>query len=256
MDEEDYTIELDYSGEKSLQQRILVATPTTGLVRIEWVQGRYGQVVPVNWSTVNYIETIPGYYALNYLVADAQNVICHVALERNFEWLLLWEHDTIAPYDSFIRLNDYIRAADIPVVSGLYYNRGVPSEPLIFRGRGTGAFLDWKKGDKVWCDGVPTGFLLIHMSILREMAKEADTYTQKGVQMKRIFETPRRYMKYENGDVDTVQGTSDLDWCTRVMEGNYFEKAGWSEYQKMQYPFLVDTNIFCRHVNPDGEMFP
>jgi hypothetical protein len=40
------------------------------------------------------------------------------------------------------------------------------------------------------------------------------------------------------------------------MEGGYFEKAGWREYQDKQWPFLVDTNIFCRHINPDGEQFP
>ena len=53
-----------------------------------------------------------------------------------------------------------------------------------------------------------------------------------------------------------MSGTSDLHWCTRVMEGNFFAKAGWGEYQNMRWPFLVDTNIFCRHINPDGEQFP
>jgi hypothetical protein len=51
-------------------------------------------------------------------------------------------------------------------------------------------------------------------------------------------------------------GTSDLDWCTRVMEGGYFKKAGWPKFQRRKYPFLVDTNILCRHINPNGEIFP
>jgi hypothetical protein len=87
------------------------------------------------------------------------------------------------------------------------------------------------------------------------MAEESPVYQQKGVFMKQIFETPRRFMR-DGGEIDTQQGTSDLEWCTRVIDGKFFEKAGWSEYQKMQYPFLVDTNIFCKHINPDGEIFP
>ncbi len=53
------------------------------------------------------------------------------------------------------------------VVSGLYFSKGVPSWPLIFRGRGNGAFLNFRIGDRVWCDGIPTGFLLVHMSVIR-----------------------------------------------------------------------------------------
>src|SRR4030042_3958926 len=82
----DYKIEIEDSGDKHYTNRILIGTATTGLVRIEWVQGRYGQLIPINWSQVQYIDIIPGYYPLQYLVADAQNLIVQVALERGFEW--------------------------------------------------------------------------------------------------------------------------------------------------------------------------
>jgi len=77
---------------------------------------------------------------------------------------------------------------------------------------------------------------------------------------RRVFNTPRDLWHDPEGPdenlVSISQGTSDLEWCSRVIEGEYFAKAGWPQYQAMRYPFLIDTNIFCRHINTDGEQFP
>ena len=121
-------------------------------------------------------QFINSYSPLRYQVADAQNLIVREVVQRDFEWLLLIEHDTCLPPDGFIRFNEYIRNADTPVVSGLYYTKTRPSEPLVFRGRGTSFYDDWKLGDRVWCDGVPTGCLLIHAGILRAMWAESEEY--------------------------------------------------------------------------------
>ena len=237
--------------------RLLVATPTTGLVRMEWVQARYGQIIPVNWSMVNMMQFVHPYSPIGYTVADAQNLIVKVAVEGDFEWLLLIEHDNVLPPDAFVRFNRYMREEKVPIVSGLYYTKSVPSEPLVFRGRGNSYYDKFKIGDLVWCDGVPTGCLLIHVGILREMWKESPEYMAGDTKTRRVFETPRKlWFDPEMGQYNSTTGTSDLDWCTRVMEGRYFEKAGWREYQRKKYPFLVDTNIFCKHITMDGEMFP
>ena len=79
-------------------------------------------------------------------------------------------------------------AGDVPVVSGLYFTRGYPSEPLVYRGRGNGYYGDWRIGDKVWADGVPTGCLLIHCSILRAMWKDSEEYQVSGQTLRRVFE--------------------------------------------------------------------
>jgi len=242
--------------------RLLVATPTTGLVRIEWVMGRYGQIVPPNWSMVQMNQYLNSFIPLRYQVADAQNLIVREALERDFQWLLLIEHDVILPPDAFKRYNDYMREAQIPIISGLYYTRNRPSEPLVYRGRGTSFYGDWKFGDLVWCDGVPTGCLLIHCGILRAMWEESEQYIIQHPDGRRdltrkVFNTPRDvWYDQESQQFNTRTGTSDLDWCTRIMTGGFFEKAGWQEYQELEFPFLVDTNIFCKHINPDGEQFP
>ena len=43
----------------------------------------------------------------------------------------------------------------------------------------------------MWCDGVPTGALLIHMAVIREMWKDAEPYTLGKQVARRIFDTPR-----------------------------------------------------------------
>jgi hypothetical protein len=252
-------IKVDNSGDPGYMNRILIGHPVTGNVRIEWVQARYGQVIPVNWGQVEMIQGIPTLYPLGYQVADAQNIIVAKAIEKGFEWLLLWEHDVLPPPNSIQSLNVYMREERVPIVSGLYFTRSRPPEPLIFRGRGVGAFYDWEMGDRVWCDGVPTGFLLVHMGILREMWADAEEYEPvHGKPTRRIFITPRDvWQNPVTGEYNTMSGTSDLDWCTRVIEGEYFARAGWDEFQDKRYPFLVDTkSLYCKHINPDGEQFP
>jgi len=253
----DYKIIVDDSGNASYTNRLVIGTAVTGVVRIEWVQSRYGQIIPVNWSQVEFSQTLSGYYPLRYQVADAQNLIVKFALERDFEWLLLWEHDVIAPANSLMKLNKYMQGERVPIVSGLYYTRSRPSEPLVFRGRGNGAFSNFKIGDQVWCDGVPTGFLLIHCGILRSMWAEAPEYRVADKITRRIFDTPRFSWVSDDGpEYYNSQGTSDLEWCTQIMKEGHFEKAGWGEYQDKEWPFLVDTSITCTHINMDGSKFP
>ena len=177
-----YETELVRNNSKSvMQQTMLVGTATTGLVRAEWIQARYGQVIPTNWSWVQMWQYMaPGQFMpLGYQVDDAQNLIVAQAMRGEYEWLLLYEHDMLPKPDALVRLAKYMKHKDTPVVSALYFTRSIPSEPLVYRGRGTLAYEDFDLGDEVWCDGVPTGFLLIHMSIIR--AVSAISYTERHV---------------------------------------------------------------------------
>ena len=249
---------LNDSGSSGYVNKILIATPTLGNVRIEWVNARYGQIIPPNWSTVQMTQTMNGYIAMRWQTADAQNIIVREAIEKQFEWLLLIEDDTCPPPDAMIRFDEYMRDASVPVVSGLYFTKSDPSEPLLYRGRGTSYYDEWQMGDKVWVDGVPTGCLLIRVKLLEAMWKDSPEYvTNGGQKTRRVFDMPNHmWFDEESGQYSTVTGTSDLEWCSRVMAGGYLEKAGYPELQKEQYPFLVDTNIFCKHITPDGRVYP
>lgn len=253
------------SGNPGYVNRILIGVPVTGLVRIEWVQARYGQLIPVNWSQVEVFQFIDAFMPYRYQVDDAQNLIAKIGIEKDFEWLLLYEHDVLPPPDAFMRLNRYMRDGQYPIVSGLYFSRSRPSDPLVFRGRGNGSFNRWHWGDKIWVDGVPTGFLLIHMSIIKAMWEDSEAQTLgvsgEPVVVRRVFNTPRdQWVDPEQGWYNTTSGTSDLAWSSRIIEGGYLEKAGWGEYLKNvpdpQLPFMIDSELFCKHINPDGTTFP
>lgn len=250
---------LDDSGEQGYTNRLLVATPTLGTVRIEWVTARYGQITPTNWSMVQMLQYMNQYVALRYQIADAQNLIVKEAIEKDFEWLLLVEDDTCLPPDAFIRFNKHIRDNKVPIVSGLYYTKSEPSEPLLFRGRGNSFYDDWDLGDQVWVDGVPTGCLLIRVALLKEMWKDSPEYrTNNGGQVvRRVFEFPEKiWFDEESETFNTLTGTSDLDWCTKVIEGGYIAKAGYPNIQKKKYPLLCDTAIFAKHITPEGRVYP
>jgi hypothetical protein len=148
---------------------------------------------------------------------------------------------------------------DVPVFSGLYFTKSLPAEPLVYRGRGSGYFADWKMGDEVWVDGLPSGCTMFHRSIMEEMWKASEEYVvpQYGARTRRVYENPHTISQDpQSGTWTVTQGTEDLRLCDRIMDEKIFEKAGWPKYQAMEFPFLIDTNIFCYHIDENGLKYP
>lgn len=247
------------SGDPGYVNRILIGTPTEGTIRVEWHNARMGALVPTNWSQVTMMQYMNSYIPVRYQIDDAQNLIVKATLENDFEWMFLLEDDNLLPANAFIILNKYLRKATVPIVSGLYFTKSSPPEPLIYRGRGNSYYGDFKLGDEVWCDGVPTGCLLVHRSILEVMWKESPEYTlHTGEKVRAVFRTPRdMWFDEKSGQFNTMTGTSDLEWCTRIIKDGIFKKAGWDEYEGKKNPFLVDTNLFTKHIDrKTGQQYP
>ncbi len=242
------------------KRRILIGTPTLGVVRIEWVSHRKGQIIPINWTggdiQIPYLQ--PSFASVGYNIADAQNIITNAALTQDYEWLLLWEDDVLPPFDALCRFDDYMSEGNIPIVAGLYYTKSDPSSPLIFKGRGSGCFTDFKLGEKVWVDGICTGFTLIHCSILRWLWEHSPWYTlPDGQRIRQVFEQPHRvWTDPENNTYFAELGTTDLVFCNRVIKEEVLSKTGWSKVAKQEYPFLVDTSIFCYQIDLQGRLYP
>lgn len=243
---------------KDPRARILIGTATLGVVRVEWATARYGQIIPTNWSSGQSMLGINTMMPIGYLVAEAQNIFAQAAIKENYEWLFLHEDDVVLPSDTFLKLNKYMQDGKIPIISGLYYLKGSPSEPVVYRGRGNGCFGDFKIGEKIWVDGVPTGCLLVHTSILKALYDVSEEYMAMNVKTRRIFESPRKvWFDPETNKREAAIGTSDLYFCDRVINENIFNKAGWSKFAKKKYPYLVDTSLFCRHIDTrTGKMYP
>ena len=245
------------NGPKSMS-RLVISTPTLGVVRMEWVQARFGQTIPTNFSLVDVHQFMSSYAPIGFQITDAENLTAKVVVEGDFEWFLSWEDDNLPPLDALIKINQYIIKNDVPIVSGIYFTKSVPPEPLIYRGQGTGYYADWKLGEKVWADGVPFGFNLIHSSIIKALWKESPEYIVNGTVTRRVFDNASEsYIDPVTGGWMNASGTSDLAWCKRIMENKIFEKAGWPEYQKKEFPFLVDTSIFVKHIDRQtGVQYP
>ena len=249
---------------KGWKKRICIGVPATGLVRVEWMMARFGQVIPCNWSNGDIFQFFDQFSPLGWAVADARNICVEYCISQKFEWMFFIDHDVCLPPDTFLKINEYMRKGNIPVVSGLYYCKGSHPEPLLFRGRGNSFYTKWKRGDKVWVDGIPMGCTLIHSSILKVLYDSSEVYTCRTmagpVVVRRVFETPRKaWFDPETSRYNTQVGTEDLFWCERLMKEKVFEKCGvpqFKKYQKKKWPFLVDTSIFCRHINEAGQTFP
>lgn len=238
-------------------KRILVFTPSRGLVRMEWVHARYGQIIPTNFSMVQMTQFISPYIPIGYQLADAQNLMAKKVVEDDYEWIIYIEDDNVIPPDTFRKFNEYILDGRFPIVSGLYFTKSNPPEPLVYRGRGNGYFSDFKLGDLVWADGIPFGCRLEHGSLIKAAWENAPEYIVAGEKTRRVFKQPEvQYLDPEKGGYATIGGTTDLEWCRQIMEEDLFTKAGFPQYSKKLYPFLVDTSIFVKHIDQDGVQHP
>ena len=209
------------------------------------------------------LQWLSTFAPLEYQIPDAENLIAKKVVEGDFEWFLSIEQDNLIPPDAFVRINEYMIDNKVPIVSGLYFTKSQPPEPILYRGRGNGSFRDFKLGDRVWCDGIPFGFTLISGSIIKALWNESAEYQVGNETTRRVFELPNfnvgnfgfDNMKNE-GRFAYTRGTTDLNFCKRIIKDDIFTKAGWPKYAKIKYPFLVDTNIFVQHIDERGRQYP
>lgn len=251
-----------YNGEapvnnENWNKRVIIFTPSRGLVRTEWMHARYGQIIPTNWSMVEMTQFVSPYMPIAYQLADAQNILAKKVVEGDYEWIIYIEDDNVIPPDTILKFNQYINEGKTPVVSGIYFTKSQPAEPLLYRGAGNSFFRDWKMGDKVWVDGIPFGCRLEHAGLIKAAWKTSPEYFVNGEKTRRVFEQPNRvWWNEEKGGYEYVGGTTDLAWCKRIIKEDLFSKAGFPEYSKKKYPYLVDTTIFVRHIDQTGRMWP
>lgn len=237
---------------------ILIGVATEGWIRYEWHNAKSAQIIPINWQASGFDID---YSFLGFNIDDAYNLMAKEAIKLGVEWLLIIEDDVLIPPDFTLKMNKYVKNADIPVVSGLYFSKGHPSEPLVFRGRGNGCYYKWKPGEKVWCDGLPMGCLLIHMSIIKHMWGKSPPYTAaNGEITNKVFVTPRHVdFNFSPFSYTALSGTQDLFFFDKILDENkkILRESGWSKIAKKKYPFLCDTGIFCKHIDrKSGKQYP
>lgn len=230
----------------------------TGVIRAEWHLSYVSQVTPTNWSAGTATHILDHLSPLEFLVADARNIIADQAIKNDYEWLFFVDHDVCLPPNTLKRWNHYMMEGDIPIFGGLYFTRGVPAEPLTYRGSGNGFFNKWKIGDQVWLTGMGLGCTVLNIKLLKAVWEDSEEYqVQPGIRPRKIFETPSTsFVDPETGAISKFTGTEDLAFYDRVKKGDYLAKAGFSKIQKRKNFLLCDTSVFCAHIDISGQRFP
>lgn len=237
---------------------VMIGIPTLGLVRFEWHNAVLNMVIPMNWAVETQIQPVPTYGPIGYQTAEAQNLIARALVESDKDWLILLEDDVVIPPDLLLKFNEWMMDGRFPVVSGLYHLRAEPKQPMAFRGRGNGAWFGYRPNEINFVDGVPTGCILISAKLIRAMWPDCEEITLRRIRVdgtvmeiktRRLFDSPRKAgIDPETGGYYRQMGTSDLEWCDRVIDGGYLAKAGFPEIGQAQYPFVLDARITCGHI--------
>jgi len=143
---------------------LLVAIPSRGLVSCEFVSSLLAQDNPLN-ITIRYRFEVGGE------VGESRNRLVDYASKIGSEYVLFIDDDVIVPINCFNKLI-YWANEGYDVVSGVYYSKQIPPQPLIFKGRGNGYLSKWKVGDIIKdADGIGMGLTLIKTSVFKKIAR-------------------------------------------------------------------------------------
>ena len=72
-------------------------------------------------------------FKANSLVYDSRNLLSLTAIENGFDRVLWIDSDMIVPYNTLRKLSDDMDVYGYDMVTGIYYKRTLPTEPVISR---------------------------------------------------------------------------------------------------------------------------
>lgn len=223
---------------------IAICTPIPGINNRNNPEGGRLAPITVEWHRSRLEIQLPSNTAAGeifvdgYPVDEARNEAVRECLEspREPSFLFFWDYDVLIPPRGLIRLLYQMRQhPDCEIVSGVYCMKNEPSEPLIYKEFGDGAFWDWRVGD-ILIDGIQSigmGCALINVTLLRRLHRLDPT--------KPLFKTGA--CQLGPLPVEHNRTSEDLYFCQRAIR-----EAG--------AKILVDTGLQCGHIdNETGRVY-
>ena len=207
--------------EQSQRVNVVIGICHRELTTTEWC---------VHWKDLQ----IPGNYRVGLSshqpIDLARNALAELAFQHNAEWLFYLDSDVLPPSDALTRLISH----NLPVVSGLYYMRTPPHEPLALRdmpGVGLTPVASWRPGELIDVDAIGMGSCLIHRRVLERIPRPWFEWS--------YGEKRELYVKVKEDEEEThkkieLHGVSeDYEFCYKL------KKHGFKIY--------VDTGVVCPH---------
>lgn len=148
---------------------IMMGIPTLGMVPIEFVVGFSRMQTPINGQVFQY--TVKGFE-----VGVARNMCVEYIMKMEPKdrprWLFFLGDDMIPPWDGFVKLFEEAEQNNWDCLTGMYYWKGEPPTPLIWRNDKIGRLLpgrDFTAGEAIHVDLTGLDFTLIRVSLLERM---------------------------------------------------------------------------------------
>lgn len=137
---------------------IAIGIPTWGRVSTLWARAYRHLGCPLGSSAAE-IEV------RDKPIAAARNEIMGTAIASGADYVFMLSDDVIVPGDTIIKLLQRLwDNPEIDMVTGVYWTKGDPTQPYIWRGMQRGPYLDWKAGEFFPVDFAGCDCLLIRLS--------------------------------------------------------------------------------------------
>lgn len=137
---------------------ILIGVPTWGRVSTRWARGYRHLGGPLG-ATMGEIEV------QETAIAEARNALMRTAIEQGAEYLFMLGDDVIPPGDAISTLLQRMwDNPDVHLATGIYWTKGWPTQPYLWRAMQRGPYLDWKAGEWFDVDFAGCDCLLIRLS--------------------------------------------------------------------------------------------
>lgn len=173
----------------------------------EWALSMISQIYPMNVNVM--FSALCGKET-----GEARNDIVRHALKMKAKYIWFVDDDTAPPKEAARHLMFVLEQADedVMVGGGIYCAKTHPTEPVVYRGNGQGAFWKWRVGEVFECTGLGTGCMMIKTEVFKHLEEPW---------FKTVQEFPEEMQLSDGTPVQSIQQTDDLYFCDKVIAAGF-----------------------------------
>lgn len=191
---------------------IMMAVPTLGMVPIEFMFAAMRMQMPINGQVFQHVvKMMEVGKARNKAVED----IMAMPQKDRPKYLFFLGDDMLPEWDAFVKLYEAMEAEKWDMLTALYFWKGEPPTPLVWRNDHVGRMIpgkDFTIGERVWVDLTGLDFTLIRVEMLEKI--EAPWFKTGPSLRAMIPNALEPYIKNES----VVMHTEDAWFCPKLQK--------------------------------------